>query len=371
MDILIGPAKSKMYRCILGLSLMMLTLVAMAAEPIRVESFTGQVQYRAHEQQAWKPVHAGMAVEAPVEFRALAEASGLISQAGSEFELKSGSHVILQANTAESDGLVTRIKQWFGTVFYRIERQPDEFSVETPFLVSTVKGTQFVIVTTDTSSLVTLTEGSLEVLDLASEQTQMMAPGDVVGVGEMQAGIQTFQQSEQSAASASTEPAAGAVAVTESGREKPASFDAQLQEMVDLGAASTTVPGDMSGDVSSETGGQMGQGDEPAGGEGLSLGAEIGLDDRLDLGLDVDVDDGLDLGLDLGVDDVLDLDAGLELGGADDHDFGQDDFDDHEFDEDDFDEDDFDDDEFDDDDDDDQNESALIDDLLEPLNPIL
>ncbi|MBJ6136411.1 FecR domain-containing protein [Marinobacter litoralis] len=369
MDILVGPAKSKMYRCILGLSLMMLTLFAMAAEPIRVESFNGQVQYRAHEHEAWKPVQAGLAVEAPVEFRALADASGLISQAGSEFELKSGSHVVLQANTAESDGLVNRIKQWFGTVFYRIERQPDEFSVETPFLVSTVKGTRFVIVTTDTSSLVTLTEGSLEVLDLASEQTQMMSPGDVVGVGDMQAGIQTFQQSEQSVSSASAEPAAGAVAVTESGAEKPASFDVQLQEMVDLGAGSTVESGDTGDEVASETGDLIGQGVEPAGDEGLGLGAEIGLDDRLDLGLDADVDGGL--GLDLGVDDVLDLDAGLELDddrdfGVDDgRDFDQDDFDDPEFDEDDFDDDDF------DDDDDDQNQGALIDGLIEPLNPIL
>lgn len=186
---------SLVYRLLFGTLVLALATIASADDLIRVKNITGTVQVRAGVDDTWKKVASDIAVSAPVEFRTLSDGTGILMQSGSEFELKSDSHITLETSSAgSSDGLVTKIKQWFGTVFYRIERQPDEFSVETPFLVSTVKGTRFVIVSTQSSSMVTLTEGSLEVLDIATGKIQMLDPGDIAGVGTEQAGIQSFKQ---------------------------------------------------------------------------------------------------------------------------------------------------------------------------------
>lgn len=197
MHFFFGFPHSNACRFLLGVLALLLASVSMAAEQVRVQDVSGTVQFRSSTDEAWKKAEAGMSVDVPVEFQTLADGRGLFVQAGSEFELKGSSHILLQANPSEPDGLVTKIKQWVGTVFYRIERQPDQFSVETPFLVSTVKGTRFVIVSTESSSMVTLTEGSLEVLDIASGNTQMLEPGDVAGIGAEQAGIKTFRQAPQ------------------------------------------------------------------------------------------------------------------------------------------------------------------------------
>lgn len=355
MRTLSSHSKSKACRFIVGVSLLLLTALTMAAEPVRLESVTGQVQYRLNDHDPWEPAEKGLSMQAPVELQALAGGSALLSQGGSEFELKGGAHVALLANPSEPDGLVNRIKQWFGTVFYRIERQPDEFSVETPFLVSTVKGTRFVIVTTETSSLVTLTEGALEVLDIASEQTQMMAPGDVVGVGETQAGIQTFQQSEQQNKTVGGESASSVKQVV---IKEPTKFENQLEALVELG----NVPmmgarvDDAGGGFSEDADAEMGQGEWHTPDDGLGLGVGINVGGDLDLGLGLGVDGGLGVDLDVGGENLLDLDVGLDLGLEDGLVFIDDDDDDFDVD---------------DDSTHDQDDSDLLEGLLKPLNPML
>src|SRR5690606_13015184 len=112
----------------------------------------------------WTRLSAGNTLALPVDVRTLDGSEAKLSQAGSTFTLKSNTQLSFKGRADESNSLVARVKQWIGTAFYKIERQPDEFSVETPFLVSTVKGTQFVIVSTEADSFVTLTEGSLQIL---------------------------------------------------------------------------------------------------------------------------------------------------------------------------------------------------------------
>ncbi|MFV8569595.1 hypothetical protein ACNQ6O_00160 [Marinobacter sp. SBS5] len=360
MRTLFSHTKSKACRFLVGVSLLLLATLSMALEPVRLESVSGQVQYRVNDHDPWKPAEKGLSVQAPVEFQALADGSALLSQAGSEFELKGGARIALHANPSEPDGLVNRIKQWFGTVFYRIERQPDEFSVETPFLVSTVKGTRFVIVTTETSSLVTLTEGALEVLDIASEQTQMMAPGDVVGVGEVQAGIQTFQQSEQKNKAAAGESTSSAKPVVV---QEPARFEDQLEELVELGSVPMmgSRGDDAGGGLSENSDAEMGQGERDMPGDGLGLDAGISVGGALDLGLGLGVGDGLGVDLDVGGENLLDLDVGLDLGLEDGPAFIDND-DGHDFDVDDG---------FDQDQDDGQDDNGLLENVLKPLNSML
>ena len=251
---------NNVYRFLLGFSALLMASALMAAEQVRVEEVSGAVQFRSSADEAWQKAEAGMSVLAPVEFQTLAGGNGLLVQAGSEFELKSGSHVSLQADSAEPDGLVTKVKQWIGTVFYRIERQPDQFSVETPFLVSTVKGTRFVIVSTQSSSMVTLTEGSLEVLDIASGNTQMLEPGDVAGMGAEQAGIKTFKQAPQKPAiRANSQNSSFQPAINETQN----SFESALEAMTEVASEQALIA---SGDTGAGTGGGGGSGDDGSSG---------------------------------------------------------------------------------------------------------
>ncbi|MEX0605703.1 MAG: FecR domain-containing protein [Marinobacter sp.] len=168
---------------IIGIAAQAIFASALSAEPVTADTVTGQVEFRMPKSQEWQPMATGMRLDLPSEIRAGQNSGARLSQQGSTFTLKSNTRVTLEPPAEEPEGLVKRVKQWLGTVLYRIERRPDEFSVETPFLVSTVKGTEFVVVSSDTGSFVTLMEGSLEVEDLASGELQMMQDGDVVEAG--------------------------------------------------------------------------------------------------------------------------------------------------------------------------------------------
>jgi len=77
-----------------------------------------------------------------------------------------------------ASGLATRIKQGLGTVLYQVEhRTKGTFQVETPFLVSVVKGTTFNIRVTADDSTVALIEGRLLVSTPDDTSQLMLAPG--------------------------------------------------------------------------------------------------------------------------------------------------------------------------------------------------
>ncbi|MGP4844854.1 FecR domain-containing protein [Marinobacter sp. 1Y8] len=277
-----------MMRCITGskallglaLGVVMLFSAALAAEPVRVESLSGTVQFRANPGDTWQTVSAGMVLPAPSDIKTSANSEAVLVQSGSTFELKSGSQISLKAGDREPEGLVTRIKQWFGTVFYTIERQPDQFSVETPFLVSTVKGTRFVIVSNDTSSLVTLTEGSLEIEDLASGQVQMLAPGEIAGSGASQAGVKSFKQTPARASNpAESMPSADAPGEVVEGNEAANDFTSALDTMTEVATqqqAEANVADNASDDGSSSGGNNAGTGGSGANGNGGSSGGDAG-----------------------------------------------------------------------------------------------
>ncbi|MAA64877.1 MAG: hypothetical protein CL581_08890 [Alteromonadaceae bacterium] len=276
-----------MMRCIvsskalLGLAfaaMMLISAATLADEPVRVESLSGTVQFRVNPGDSWQTVSAGMVLPAPADIKTSANSEAVLVQSGSKFELKSGSQISLKAGTREPKGLVTRIKQWFGTVFYTIERQPDQFSVETPFLVSTVKGTRFVIVSNDTSSLVTLTEGSLEIEDLASGETQMLAPGEIAGAGASQAGVKSFKQTPSKTSSRSEGmPAAAAPGEVVEGNAAANDFSSALDTMTEVATqqqAEADTVGDNGGSPGGDDGGNAGNANSGSGngGAGGSVG---------------------------------------------------------------------------------------------------
>src|SRR5690606_24106842 len=125
-------------------------------DPMFVLEADAGVDYRSSPANDWQPLSAHMYLDLPVEIQTRGGASVVLEQAGSTFTLKPDTRLSFSATASQGDGLVSRIRHWIGTAFYRIERQPDTLSVETPFLVSTIKGTRFVIVSTAQESFVTL-----------------------------------------------------------------------------------------------------------------------------------------------------------------------------------------------------------------------
>ena len=177
-------------------ALLLLVSATTVAEPapVTVESMAGTVEYRQSNTTPWARASVGIWLAMPVEIKTGPDAKARITQSGTSLDIGSNTRLTLSSNENASGGLMSRVKHWLGTVFYEVERQPDTFQVETPFLVSTVKGTQFTIATTETSSLVTLNEGSLEVRDLKSGDLRLLEPGDIAGVTSSQVGIRSLQQ---------------------------------------------------------------------------------------------------------------------------------------------------------------------------------
>jgi hypothetical protein len=83
--------------------------------------------------------------------------------------------------TRRSDaGLITRILQSIGSLVYEVEKRPQQrFEVETPYLVSVVKGTTFTISVTEREAVVSLEEGSLEILGKDGAHRGLMRPGEI------------------------------------------------------------------------------------------------------------------------------------------------------------------------------------------------
>ena len=285
-----------------------------AAEPVTIDTTTGTVEYRRDGDSVWQPVTAGSNLEMPVELRTGPDSNVRVSQSGTFFDVSAGTRVRLSNDDNTADGLVSRVKQWIGTVFYDVERKPDTFKVETPFLVSTVKGTQFTIVSTDEASFVTLKEGQLEVVDLESGDSQILNPGEIANVSGTQGQINTLVQIPDAL------PELAQVQALQIASLEPATDLDDRNDMV------TTMPGDesmpgMSPIASADLGTAIGA--DVTTDLGTDLGLAVGADITADVGVEIGVDLIGDISTDIsankeagvGLDDDLDVDLDIDLGG--------------------------------------------------------
>ncbi|WP_286221196.1 FecR domain-containing protein [Marinobacter apostichopi] len=285
------------------------------AEPVVIEAMTGTAEFRNHSEDAWQPLNAGDALKVPVEIQTGPDSSVQIGQSGTFFDVSAETRLHLSTNDASSDGLISRVKQWFGTVFYDVERQPDTFKVETPFLVSTVKGTQFTIVSTDEASFVTLKEGRLEVVDNKTGTRRILNPGDIASVSGDGTGA-SFSSliqipdalpavaQEQALQIASMAPSFGLDQQTEMGINS--SDSSAMSGITSL--ASLTLGGEIGAELTADLGSDL----------GLNVGADLGTDVGADIGSDligdISAEINADLGIGAGLDDGLELEADLDLG---------------------------------------------------------
>lgn len=281
-----------------------MTFISQAvAENATVEAVKGNLQFRYDGNESWQSVEPGATLAIPVEFQTGPGASARVSESGTSFDISANSRLALSGDGEKSDGMVTRVKQWLGTVFYDVERQPDRFKVQTPYLVATVKGTQFTIVTTDTSSFVTLKEGSLEVVDLNSGDTRLLKPGDIAGVTTEQTGIEWLQQTPDA-----LQPDEQKLAL-----DLATADNAFNLEDYSANTVLSMLGSDLSANIALNLDASLG--DSIGADVGAELGSEIGVDVGAEVGTDVGVDIIADLGGDIGLDVSADLgdDLGIEL----------------------------------------------------------
>ena len=321
------------FACLFFTLVLALASAGAFAEPVTVDIAQGTVEYRHDSEGAWQAVSAGDSLPIPVEIRTGPDTSAQVRQAGTFFEVSADTHIRLSNEDDQADGLVSRVKQWIGTVFYDVERQPDTFQVETPFLVSTVKGTQFTIVTTDSASFVTLKEGRLEVVDRETGNTRTLNPGDIASVSSLQAEISSLLQTPDALPATEQQQALDIARVdvqfgqSEQGdTQLVAQIASSLGLQSELGLtaglgglgidASADLASDLGADLVADLGNELGTdvGSMLGGDLGLDLGLDLVADIGSDIGAEIGAEIGGDLGLDLDLDDDLGGDLGGELG---------------------------------------------------------
>ncbi len=312
--------RNRFWLTTLAAALIVLMSSAVAAQPVTVASIDGVLEFRHDTTQPWQQASTGATLPVPVEFRTGADTSARVSQSGTSFDISAETRVTLTNENDSPDGLITRVKQWLGTVFYDVERQPDTFSVETAFLVATVKGTEFTIVATDASSFVTLDEGRLEVVNLKSGDVQILEPGDIAGVNDEQAGIDSLQQAPDALSEVQQQLALELASEDinldlgdYSAEDLLNTLNDQLQTQLAM-----NIDADLISGLQANLGVNLGDGigSSVVVGVGDDLGVTIGADVGSDLGIDIDADLGGDLGVDIGADigDDLIVDVGADLG---------------------------------------------------------
>lgn len=116
----------------------------------------------------------------PTVVRTQDKGRAVITQGDTSITLNPGTELSLSSSSSRAKKLISLIKQRIGSAIYKVEKHPGDFTVETPYLVSVVKGTRFSVVTDSRDSLVTVTEGLVEVRDLRSGENNMVRPGEII-----------------------------------------------------------------------------------------------------------------------------------------------------------------------------------------------
>lgn len=207
------------------------------------------------------------------------------------------------APEAASGGLLQRVIQSAGAALFSVDRREVEhFQVETPYLVSVVKGTTFNVVVHDTGATVALQEGRLLVTSPDGARQVELLPGDVAysaAAGDLEklsGGVphQAPVDAGRTAAAQTVDPAADSVLAADAAAYGDvASADAAAMDAALLDPAFVN-------DVADAAGG---------------LGADAITTDALPLNEALDDALGADIGGDLG--SGGDLVADLGAGGAD------------------------------------------------------
>jgi FecR protein len=152
-------------------------LTQASGTPIVYELGSGEVRQAAF-------VQAGQSYSLPIEVETGASDSATFELPNSVIEVSASSMMRIVAPDSVASGVVQRVLQRAGSVLFHVRRGTIErFQVETPFLVSVVKGTVFNVLVRDDGATVSLQEGRLQVDSVDASQSVELLPGDVAFAG--------------------------------------------------------------------------------------------------------------------------------------------------------------------------------------------
>jgi hypothetical protein len=149
----------------------------LTGRPVVYQLSNGEVRHAAM-------VVAGQSYTLPLEVETGANDTATFELANSVIDVAANSMVRIVAPEQGATNVVQRVLQAAGSALFHVRRGTVErFQVETPFLVSVVKGTVFNVLVRDDGATVSLQEGRLEVTSVDARQTVDLLPGDVAFAG--------------------------------------------------------------------------------------------------------------------------------------------------------------------------------------------
>jgi len=146
------------------------TAAIVTADEVTITRLTGSVEVLVNGSRV--SARAGAVISTPLRIKTGSDGSLHIEQASSDLDIGPDTVVVLPgASTTE------RIIQEIGRVLYSVKpRKVRSFAVETPYLVSVVKGTTFSVAIENAATTVALLEGSIEVSGPGTNERVLLMP---------------------------------------------------------------------------------------------------------------------------------------------------------------------------------------------------
>lgn len=277
-----------------------------AANEVVIESSVGQVALTSGGRSL--EVKVGNTVPLPLAVETGPDGSITLQQGRTRIAVASGSKTKIP-ETKRRGTPIERVIQENGSIYYEIApRDDNRMSVETPFLVAVIKGTQFNVVVDDRSATVALFEGKLEII--SGVESVDLLPGEVATRSDTSASISRLSPVTPTSLTRRGDEGAGNDVVVGWQSDATSLLEHDLAEL--------------NSDLDDGTQVSVGDDDMDDGGDdGLDDGGDDGLDDGGDDSLDDGGDDGLDDGGDDGLDDDdFDDDGDDDFDDSDDDGFG-------------------------------------------------
>ena len=146
----------------------------------QVVEIKGNVSIRPDRADDWYDASPGSQIESPFFVRTGNDSRVVLHHRKDEITVASNSVIKFEAERDSPQGIVSKIVQSVGYSIFKIEKNSGRRNVvETPFLVSVVKGTTFTVHSDETRATVNLIEGRLEVDLPDNSQARIITTGQI------------------------------------------------------------------------------------------------------------------------------------------------------------------------------------------------
>lgn len=170
----------RFYIALLSLFFLSQPLHAAESQPWIVDTVSGDVYARQAEQNTGesKNVVPGTVLWAPFEVITGRDGKASLARGTDRIDVSPNSVIQLGADNVEPAGILSQIRLQLGIALFKVDKLPKRgFEVETPFLVSVVKGTTFTVRVGTRAAGASLVEGSLLVMNGSREAGVLIVPG--------------------------------------------------------------------------------------------------------------------------------------------------------------------------------------------------